>query len=259
DNKEEEVDPNALNDQVVELEVESDGEEEWTDDEDEDDAELDTSSASDDEYIWCVEDVVGGVHLIQCTLYFCRSRVYADRIRLPHYADCPNDRICITPRSVTCLIPFSSRYMHETYDRTMEDRYAEGTPQQDLDPEAWVDIVGGPRKGLVYGFGDSLHTTPVLSSDASSVTPLANASSSAATPHSSGEDIRTLIREELFKADVCFFVSQRAMNLQKTSHPPDDQEVPPRAISRVIILTMVAHHKLSVPLRRMIKLLNSCA
>ncbi|MQL72506.1 hypothetical protein Taro_004843, partial [Colocasia esculenta] len=54
DNKKEEVDPNALDDHVVEREVESDEEEEWTDDEDEeddeDDAELDISSASDDEY-----------------------------------------------------------------------------------------------------------------------------------------------------------------------------------------------------------------
>ncbi|MQL70445.1 hypothetical protein Taro_002754, partial [Colocasia esculenta] len=54
DNKEEEVDPNSLDDHVVEREVEFDDEEEWTDDEDEeddeDDAELDISSAFDDEY-----------------------------------------------------------------------------------------------------------------------------------------------------------------------------------------------------------------
>ncbi|MQM18789.1 hypothetical protein Taro_051784 [Colocasia esculenta] len=54
DNEEEEFDPNALDDHVVEREVESNEEEEWTDDEDEeddkDDAELDISSASDDEY-----------------------------------------------------------------------------------------------------------------------------------------------------------------------------------------------------------------
>ncbi|MQM17804.1 hypothetical protein Taro_050781, partial [Colocasia esculenta] len=54
DNEEEQTDPNALDDHVVEREVESDEEEEWTDDEDEeddeDDAELDISSASDDEY-----------------------------------------------------------------------------------------------------------------------------------------------------------------------------------------------------------------
>ncbi|MQM13004.1 hypothetical protein Taro_045923, partial [Colocasia esculenta] len=52
DNEEEEVDPNALDDHVVEREVESDEEEEWTDDEDkeDDEDELDISSASDDEY-----------------------------------------------------------------------------------------------------------------------------------------------------------------------------------------------------------------
>ncbi|MQL72586.1 hypothetical protein Taro_004946 [Colocasia esculenta] len=54
DNKEEEVDPNALDDHVFEREMEFDEEEEWTDDEDEeddeDDAELDISSTYDDEY-----------------------------------------------------------------------------------------------------------------------------------------------------------------------------------------------------------------
>ncbi|MQM12926.1 hypothetical protein Taro_045848 [Colocasia esculenta] len=86
---------------------------------------------------------------------------------------------------------------NETYDRTTADRYAEGTPQPDLDLEAWDDAAGGPRKGRVYGFGDTLDTTPVLSSYASSVAPPAYASSSSAPPGSGGEDMRTLIREEL--------------------------------------------------------------
>ncbi|MQM17421.1 hypothetical protein Taro_050392 [Colocasia esculenta] len=85
----------------------------------------------------------------------------------------------------------------ETYDRTMADHYIEGTPQPDLDPEAWVDVAGGPRKCRVYGFGDSLDTTPVLSSYASSVAPPAYVSSSAVPPVSGAEEIRTLIREEL--------------------------------------------------------------
>ncbi|MQL94006.1 hypothetical protein Taro_026659 [Colocasia esculenta] len=50
----------------------------------------------------------------------------------------------------------SARTIVETYDRAMTNRYAEGTPQPDLDPETWVDAAGGPRKGRVYGFGDSL-------------------------------------------------------------------------------------------------------
>ncbi|MQL97855.1 hypothetical protein Taro_030553 [Colocasia esculenta] len=79
----------------------------------------------------------------------------------------------------------------------MADRYVEGTPQPDLDPEAWVDVAGGPRKGRVYIFGDSLDTTPVLSSYASSVAPLAYTSSSAAPPVRGVEEMRTLIREEL--------------------------------------------------------------
>ncbi|MQL76539.1 hypothetical protein Taro_008916 [Colocasia esculenta] len=85
----------------------------------------------------------------------------------------------------------------EAYDRTMADCYAEGTTQPDLDPEACVDAAGGPRKGRVYGFGDSLDTTPVLSSYASSVAPPAYASSSATPPGSAVEEMRTLIREEL--------------------------------------------------------------
>ncbi|MQL68076.1 hypothetical protein Taro_000346 [Colocasia esculenta] len=89
----------------------------------------------------------------------------------------------------------SARTIAETYDMTMADRYAEGT--LDLDPEAWVDAVGGPRNGRVYGFGDSLDTTPVLSSYANSVAPSAYVSSSAAPPISGVEEMRTLIREEL--------------------------------------------------------------
>ncbi|MQL68337.1 hypothetical protein Taro_000632 [Colocasia esculenta] len=41
----------------------------------------------------------------------------------------------------------SARTIAETYDRTVADRYAEGTPQLDLDPDAWVDAARGPRKG----------------------------------------------------------------------------------------------------------------
>ncbi|MQL78521.1 hypothetical protein Taro_010938 [Colocasia esculenta] len=91
----------------------------------------------------------------------------------------------------------SARTIAETYDKMMVDRYVEGTPHPDLDLEAWVDAAEGPKKGRVYGFRDSLDTTPVLSSYASSISPPAYASSSAATPGSGGEDIRTLIREEL--------------------------------------------------------------
>ncbi|MQM22133.1 hypothetical protein Taro_055180 [Colocasia esculenta] len=79
----------------------------------------------------------------------------------------------------------------------MADRYAESTPQPDLDPKAWVDAAGGPRKGQVYGFGDSLDTTPVFFSYVSSVAPLVYASSSAAMPGSGGDNIRTLIWEGL--------------------------------------------------------------
>ncbi|MQL96666.1 hypothetical protein Taro_029347 [Colocasia esculenta] len=42
----------------------------------------------------------------------------------------------------------SARIIAETYDKTMTDRYAEGTPQPDLDPEAWVDAMGGPSVRL---------------------------------------------------------------------------------------------------------------
>ncbi|MQL91552.1 hypothetical protein Taro_024163 [Colocasia esculenta] len=67
----------------------------------------------------------------------------------------------------------SARTIAETYDRTMVDRYTEVTPQPNLDPKAWVDAAGGP------------------------IAPPAYVSSSAATPDSGGDDIRTLIREEL--------------------------------------------------------------
>ncbi|MQL91169.1 hypothetical protein Taro_023775, partial [Colocasia esculenta] len=91
----------------------------------------------------------------------------------------------------------SARTIAETYDRTMAEHYAEGTPQPDLDLEAWVDTGGGPRKGRVYDFEDSLDTHPMLSSYASSIAPPAYASSSTAPPVSGEEEIRDLIREEL--------------------------------------------------------------
>ncbi|MQL92168.1 hypothetical protein Taro_024788 [Colocasia esculenta] len=178
------------------------------------------------------------------------------KVRLPDYVGSPDDRIHISPSSVTFPIPFigrkslwetrdkaakisgnqdpmawkdygpshelarppifrelfdrthkrkgtddyvseSARAIVETYDRTIAERYVEGTPQPDLDPEAWVDAAGGSRKGQVYNFGDSLDTTPVLSSCASLVAPSAYASSSVVTPRSSGKDIRSLISEEL--------------------------------------------------------------
>ncbi|MQM06272.1 hypothetical protein Taro_039091 [Colocasia esculenta] len=93
----------------------------------------------------------------------------------------------------------SARLIAETYDRTMVDHYVEGSPQPVLDPETWVDVGGGPRKGRVYDFSDSLDTTLVLSSYASSITPPAYASLSTVTLNSGGDDIRTLIREELLQ------------------------------------------------------------
>ncbi|MQM14206.1 hypothetical protein Taro_047137 [Colocasia esculenta] len=84
----------------------------------------------------------------------------------------------------------SARTIVETYDRTMAERYAEGTPQPDLDPEAWVDAAGGLRKSRVYGFGDSLDTHPVLSSYVSSIASPAYASSSTAPPVRGVEEIR---------------------------------------------------------------------
>ncbi|MQM20125.1 hypothetical protein Taro_053139 [Colocasia esculenta] len=83
----------------------------------------------------------------------------------------------------------SARTITETYDRTMADRYSEDTPQPNLDPKAWVDIVGGPRRVRVYNFGDNLDTTLVMSSYASSVAPPAYASLSVVTPRSGGDDI----------------------------------------------------------------------
>ncbi|MQM06881.1 hypothetical protein Taro_039712 [Colocasia esculenta] len=126
----------------------------------------------------------------------------------------------------------SVRTIVETYDRTMADRYAEGTPQPDLDAEAWVDAAGGPRKGRVYGFGDSLNTTPVLSSYVSLVAPTAYASSSVGMPDSGGEDMRTLIREELqlhFGAMVEQLVSAirgvgPSQQAPQDSSAPDDHE-----------------------------------
>ncbi|MQL80311.1 hypothetical protein Taro_012749 [Colocasia esculenta] len=119
---------------------------------------------------------------------------------------------------------------YETYDRTMTDLYVEGTPQPNLDPEAWVDAAGGPRKGRVYGFGDSLDTTLVLSSYACLVAPPAYTSSSAVTPGSGGEYIRTLIQKELL-LHLGAMVEQLVDTIQgagPTWQAPQDQITQPR-------------------------------
>ncbi|MQM02058.1 hypothetical protein Taro_034819 [Colocasia esculenta] len=114
----------------------------------------------------------------------------------------------------------------------MADRYAEGTPQPDLDPQAWVDAAGGSRKGRVYGFGDSLDTIPVLSSYASLVVPPAYSSSSTALSDNGVEEMRTLIQEEL-RTHFGIMVEQliSAMQGVRPSQPapqdppaPDDHE-----------------------------------
>ncbi|MQM23337.1 hypothetical protein Taro_056401 [Colocasia esculenta] len=91
----------------------------------------------------------------------------------------------------------SARMIAETCDRMMADHYVKSTHQPGMDPETLVDVVGGPKKGQVYSFGDNLDTIPMLSSYASSVAPPTYTSSSTVTLGGGGEDIRTLIREEL--------------------------------------------------------------
>ncbi|MQM20722.1 hypothetical protein Taro_053750 [Colocasia esculenta] len=51
-------------------------------------------------------------------------------------------------KGIDDYISESARTIAETYDRTMTNRYAEGTPQPDLDPEAWVNAAGGPSVRL---------------------------------------------------------------------------------------------------------------
>ncbi|MQM06368.1 hypothetical protein Taro_039192 [Colocasia esculenta] len=114
-----------------------------------------------------MKDVVGGVHLVRCTLYFYRPRVYTGRVRLPNYVGGPDDRVYLSPSSVTCPIPFSSR-------RPMTGRWRIAI-QRALPIQTWI---WRPQ---------STH----------SIDPPAYASSSTAMPDSGGDDIRTLIREEL--------------------------------------------------------------
>ncbi|MQL80599.1 hypothetical protein Taro_013047, partial [Colocasia esculenta] len=69
-----------------------------------------------------------GVHLVRCTLYFCRPRVYADRVRLPDYAGCPSDMIRITLSSITYPISFSSRFLRESLFVTSGGGSSQGRP-----------------------------------------------------------------------------------------------------------------------------------
>ncbi|MQL91159.1 hypothetical protein Taro_023767 [Colocasia esculenta] len=84
----------------------------------------------------------------------------------------------------------SARMIAETYDKTMAERYAEGTPQPDLDADAWSKQ--RECRGRVEC--TALRTAWIL---IDSIAPPAHASSSSAPPVSSVEDIRGIIREEL--------------------------------------------------------------
>ncbi|MQM22702.1 hypothetical protein Taro_055759, partial [Colocasia esculenta] len=150
----EEVDPNAL-----EREVESNEEEEsWHDEdkfeEDDEDDRYGTWRTESDSFHLRWSRVRVSVHDRDCLPIHVGPPV--DRDCLPVHAGRPGDRDRLPiDHTSNATFPFFLT------TRTMADRYAEGTPQPDLDPEAWVDAVGGPRKGRVYGFGDSLDTTPV--------------------------------------------------------------------------------------------------
>ncbi|MQL73773.1 hypothetical protein Taro_006119 [Colocasia esculenta] len=96
----------------------------------------------------------------------------------------------------------------ESYDRQMTEKYGDDTSHLELDPDAWVVVASQPRKGRLYGFGDSWDTTPVISSCASSSTPLT--CMSAFTMPSGGErDFRHTEDDK-----------QRAAHHTGSGHPP---------------------------------------
>ncbi|MQM15238.1 hypothetical protein Taro_048180 [Colocasia esculenta] len=61
-----------------------------------------------------------------------------------------------------------AREVMESYSKQMTDKYAGEEEQPRLDPEVWVVASGAPKKGHVYGFGHSMHTSMVLSGASSS-------------------------------------------------------------------------------------------
>ncbi|MQL68507.1 hypothetical protein Taro_000787 [Colocasia esculenta] len=122
----------------------------------------------------------------------------------------PTARNCITSSSVPLLfasyliglisrrgqMTMSARVLAQLL-RPMTGRWRIAM-QRALPSQTWIWKLGSTQQeGRVYGFGDSLDSTPVSSSYASSVAPPAYTSSSAMLPDSGGEDMRTLIREEL--------------------------------------------------------------
>ncbi|MQM11666.1 hypothetical protein Taro_044575 [Colocasia esculenta] len=61
-----------------------------------------------------------------------------------------------------------AREVAESYSQQMTEKYAGEEEQLQLDPEVWVAASGAPKKGHVYGFGNCMDTSRVLSGASSS-------------------------------------------------------------------------------------------
>ncbi|MQM19829.1 hypothetical protein Taro_052842 [Colocasia esculenta] len=61
-----------------------------------------------------------------------------------------------------------AREVAESYNQQMTEKYVGVDEQPQLDPEVWVAASGAPNKGHVYGFGNSMDTSRMLSGTSSS-------------------------------------------------------------------------------------------
>ncbi|MQL75210.1 hypothetical protein Taro_007580 [Colocasia esculenta] len=88
-----------------------------------------------------------------------------------------------------------AREVTESYSQQMT-KYAGEEEQPQLDPKVWVAASGAPKKGHVYGFGDSMDTSRVLFGASSS----ASHTSAFTTPGALGtspSEMMGFIRDEI--------------------------------------------------------------
>ncbi|MQM19166.1 hypothetical protein Taro_052167 [Colocasia esculenta] len=90
-----------------------------------------------------------------------------------------------------------AREVAESDSQQMIEKYAKEEEQPQLDPEVWVAASGAPKKGHVYGFGDSMDTSRVLSGAFSSGSQATSAFTTPGAPSTSPSEMMGFIRDEI--------------------------------------------------------------
>ncbi|MQM21108.1 hypothetical protein Taro_054140 [Colocasia esculenta] len=89
------------------------------------------------------------------------------------------------------------------WEVAMIEKYVGEEEQPQLDPEVWVAAFGAPKKGHVYGFGQSMDTSRVLSGASSSGSQETSAFATPGAPGTTPSEVMGFIRDEISGLESC--------------------------------------------------------